>query len=135
MSLNRSFRSLVPKVFAATILAAGSPALVADNPSSPAPVAAARITALSGTLLDGQGKPLNVGSEVKSGDVVKTLRGESARLVLGKGGTSSSIICIQPGSEVAFVKLSPSKDSDYPVLDTEISLRNARVRTDSKRVF
>lgn len=135
MILKQEFRAILAAAVITGILAAGSPLLVAENVSSPARVAFARITALSGRLLDRDGHLLKLGSELKPGDVVKTLPGESARLVLGSSGTTSSIICIEPDSEVAFLKISPSSDSDYPLLDTVISLRNDGVRDGTKRIF
>lgn len=135
MNLKRNLRSTFVVTAVITILAAGNPALVAEDASSPAPVVRARITAITGKLLDSVGNELIVGSELKVGDVVKTVGGEPARLVIGQAGTSSSIICIQPNSEVSFTKLSPSEDSDYPLLDAELSLRSAQVRAESKLVF
>lgn len=135
MDLQQYFKSALAVTAVVAILAAGSPALVAENMSSPAPAASARITALNGKLFDMTGKPLSVGSELRTGDIVKTLPGESARLVLSKAGTSSSIICIESDSEVVFTKISPSGDPDYPLLDTVISLRNHRVRNGAKQIF
>ena len=135
MHLKRNPKSVFAATLVATLLAAGSSALVADPTSSPAGAARARITSLTGKLLDHSGNPLRVGSELGVGDVVKTVKGETARLVLAQAGTSSSVICIQPDSEVTFVKLAASNDADYPLLDAELALRNAQVRADVKRVF
>ncbi len=135
MNLKRNLKSIFTVTAVLTILAAGNPALVAEDASAPAPVVCARITALTGKLLNGAGDALIVGSELKVGDIVKTAAGEPVRLVIGQAGTSSSIICIQPNSEVSFTKLSPSEDSDYPLLDAELSLRSAQVRAESKLVF
>lgn len=119
----------------ASILAAGTPVLAAENASSPAPAVSARISTLSGKLFDQAGKPLKVGSELKAGDIVKTQPGETARLMIASNGTSSSMICIESDSEVVILKLTPSADSDYPLLDTVISLRNDRVRDGAKRIW
>ena len=96
MNLKRNLKSIFTVTAVLTILAAGNPALVAEDASSPAPVVCARITALTGKLLNGAGDALIVGSELKVGDIVKTAAGEPVRLVIGQAGTSSSIICIQP---------------------------------------
>ncbi|HAV65639.1 MAG TPA: hypothetical protein DCY13_25100 [Verrucomicrobiales bacterium] len=99
------------------------------------PDSSVRILSLSGTLIDGEGRPLTIGSAVRPGDSVRTANGEVARFVLGLGSSSSSVIRIAEGSEVEFVNFSPSTESEYPLLDTVISLRNDRLRSPSKRIF
>jgi len=135
MNLERNLGSVRGAAAVVCLLAAGRPALVAADSFSPALAAPARITALAGKLFDRAGKALTVGSVVVAGDRVRTAPGQTARLMLGRAGTSSSIICIEPGSEVAFLWLSPSTDTDYPLLDAEISLRNVRVRANARRIF
>ncbi len=135
MILNPKAKSTLTAVIVFTLLAAGKLALVADEASSPASVARARISSLTGVLLDTDGKPLSVGSELKVGDVIKTPAGEPASLILTGAGAASSLICIQPGSEVSFTRLAPSTDPDYPLLDAELTLRNGKVRADAKQVF
>lgn len=136
MILKPAFKSVfATALVVASVLVAGTPVLVAENASSPAPVASARISTLSGKLFDQAGKLLKVGSELKAGDLVKTQPGETARLMIASKGTSSSMICIEPDSEVVILKLTPSADSDYPLLDAVISLRNDRVRDGAKRIW
>lgn len=135
MNSRQTLRTIVSAAFVASLSTAASPVLVAEQTSFPALVPAVKITSLFGSLLDAEGNALAVGSEIREGARVKTANGETARVVLSQGGSSSGIIGIEPNSEVEFMKFSPSTDADYPLLDTEISLRSAQVRADTKRIF
>ena len=56
MNLKRNLRSIFTVTAVLTLLAAGNPALVAEDTSSLAPVVLARITSLTGKLLDEIGR-------------------------------------------------------------------------------
>jgi len=135
MNRKRNLHLVLTSTLAAALLAVGGPALVAETASSPASATPVIIAVLTGTLLDAQGRPLKVGSALQPGATVKTPPGRPVRLMLAQGAHASSIISIEPDSEVAFVKFSASTDEDYPLLDTELSLRHAQVRAEAKRIF